>query len=293
METEKLIAALRYCDAVVNDTVNTGSCNFCPYRDHCSDLDNEAADALERLTSESAEKDAEIERLKEQIAADSQLKSGLDNANALCRTYGQIIASFKDCRDQLQAELDAAVEYADLFSMFMDCEDETFLEYEQWRGWSEKENSDFGAYKATGLEPEDMKRAFNDDAVLKLAGQALGTTAEHLRNLLSIEKDGRLWMSPVPLVAGTKLYCPRKTDVQEQTLQYITLLDREPTIYVSFECDYECDGCPHNAPYTNYDAGDGGCDGEGGFGLFNVSDVGKTVFLTSDEAVAALRGDKR
>lgn len=81
METEKLIAALRYCDAVVN----------------------EAADALERLTAQNAEKDAEIEQLKEQIKADSQLKSGLDNANALCRTY-------KADRDRLQAELDAAVD---------------------------------------------------------------------------------------------------------------------------------------------------------------------------------------
>lgn len=65
MENEKLIAALRYCDAVVNDTVNTGSCNFCPYRNHCSDLDNEAADALERLQ---AELDAAVEDLK--IASD-------------------------------------------------------------------------------------------------------------------------------------------------------------------------------------------------------------------------------
>lgn len=73
--------------------------------------------------------------MKEQIAADSQLKSGLYNANALCRTY-------KADRDRLQAELDAAVKYADLFSMFMDCEDETFSEYEQWRGWRGKENGD-------------------------------------------------------------------------------------------------------------------------------------------------------
>lgn len=95
VETEKLIAELR--DYFDGKNLN-----------HATAM--RAADALERLTSESAEKDAEIERLKEQIAADSQLKSGLDNANALCRTYGQIIASFKDCRDQLQAELDAAVE---------------------------------------------------------------------------------------------------------------------------------------------------------------------------------------
>lgn len=30
------------------------------------------------------------------------------------------------------------------------------------------------AYEETGLEPEDMKRAFNEDATLKLAGQILG-----------------------------------------------------------------------------------------------------------------------
>lgn len=30
------------------------------------------------------------------------------------------------------------------------------------------------AYEETGPEPEDMKRAFNEDAILKLAGQALG-----------------------------------------------------------------------------------------------------------------------
>ncbi|KAF5050636.1 hypothetical protein DSECCO2_427330 [anaerobic digester metagenome] len=60
------------------------------------------------------------------------------------------------------------------------------------------------AYEDTGLEPEDMKRAFNDDAVLKLAGQALGTTAEHLRNLLSIEKDGRLVVLQKPANVGWK-----------------------------------------------------------------------------------------
>ena len=48
------------------------------------------------------------------------------------------------------------------------------------------------AYEDIGLGPEDMKRVFSEDAILKLAGQVLGTTAEHLRNLLSIEKAGRL-----------------------------------------------------------------------------------------------------
>ena len=38
------------------------------------------------------------------------------------------------------------------------------------------------AYEDTGLEPEDLKRAFNEDDVLKLAGQALGITPERLHN---------------------------------------------------------------------------------------------------------------
>lgn len=36
------------------------------------------------------------------------------------------------------------------------------------------------AYEETGLEPEDMKRAFNEDAILKLAGQALGMSPDRL-----------------------------------------------------------------------------------------------------------------
>ena len=48
------------------------------------------------------------------------------------------------------------------------------------------------AYEETGLEPEDMKRAFNEDAVLKLAGQILGMSPDRLRELAQAEKEGRL-----------------------------------------------------------------------------------------------------
>jgi hypothetical protein len=48
------------------------------------------------------------------------------------------------------------------------------------------------AYEDTGLEPEDMKRAFNEDAVLKLAGQALGMSPDRLRDLAQAEKTGQL-----------------------------------------------------------------------------------------------------
>jgi hypothetical protein len=48
------------------------------------------------------------------------------------------------------------------------------------------------AYEDTGLEPEDLKRAFNEDDVLKLAGQALGITPERLRELAQTDKDGKI-----------------------------------------------------------------------------------------------------
>ena len=52
------------------------------------------------------------------------------------------------------------------------------------------------AYEDTGLEPEDLKKAFNETAILKLAAQALSTTPDHLRDLLQAEQDGLLVMLP-------------------------------------------------------------------------------------------------
>ena len=38
-----------------------------------------------------------------------------------------------------------------------------------------------GAYEDTGVTPEDMNRAFNEEAILKLAGQVLGVEPSSLR----------------------------------------------------------------------------------------------------------------
>lgn len=48
------------------------------------------------------------------------------------------------------------------------------------------------AYEDTGLEPEDFKRAFHEDAVLKLAGQALGIAPDRLRELAQANREGRV-----------------------------------------------------------------------------------------------------
>ena len=48
------------------------------------------------------------------------------------------------------------------------------------------------AYEDTGLEPEDLTRVFNEEAILKLAGQVLGATPDRIRELAQADReDGR------------------------------------------------------------------------------------------------------
>lgn len=66
------------------------------------------------------------------------------------------------------------------------------------------------AYEETRLEPEDMKKAFNEDATLKLTGQALGMSPDRLRELAQAKKEGRLVVLPCsvgdPVFMGTGRY---------------------------------------------------------------------------------------
>ena len=52
------------------------------------------------------------------------------------------------------------------------------------------------AYEDTGLEPEDIKKVFNEDALLKLTGQLLGVTPDRLRELAQADKEGRCVVLP-------------------------------------------------------------------------------------------------
>ena len=52
------------------------------------------------------------------------------------------------------------------------------------------------AYEDTGLEPEDFKRTFTEDALLKLTGQLLGVTPDRLRELAQADKEGRCFIGP-------------------------------------------------------------------------------------------------
>ena len=104
------------------------------------------------------------------------------------------------------------------------------------------------AYEDTGLEPEDLKKAFNETAILKLAAQALSTTPDHLRDLLQAEQDERLVV--LPCKVGDTVYQIDAERVYESEVKWII-----------FDCDDIA---------------------------FDERAIGVSIFLTREEAEAAL-----
>ena len=111
------------------------------------------------------------------------------------------------------------------------------------------------AYEDTGMEPEDLKKAFNETAILKLAAQALSTTPDHLRDLLHAEQDGRLVV--LPCKAGTLIYIGSRPAIITQFFGYV----RERYFHAVF------------------------CDENKGIDI-PFEELGKTVFLAREEAEA-------
>lgn len=138
------------------------------------------------------------------------------------------------------------------------------------------------AYEDTGLEPEDLKRAFNEDDVLKLAGQALGITPERLRELAQADREGRCVV--LPCKVGQKV----KVDVRTwgniwnyRTVDYgkfllgeivaITKTKKQTLVKIRVE---------HNLSWKRPTR------------RYPASAIGKTVFLIRKEAEAALRREQ-
>lgn len=77
-----------------------------------------------------------------------------------------------------------------------DMEQLTYFDGGKWRlkigdtEYSGKAVDRLAAYEDTGLEPEDFKRTFTEDALLKLTGQLLGVTPDRLRELAQADKEG-------------------------------------------------------------------------------------------------------
>lgn len=134
------------------------------------------------------------------------------------------------------------------------------------------------AYKETGLEPEDFKRAFNDDAVLKLAGQVLGVKPDRLRELAQADREGRCVVLPCKdwfdiAFGEQEHFWGIDTDYVENPMREISVDNAERFTWYDGWKTLALRGVDEN-----------GLDWE-----FAPEDIGKTVFLTREEAEAALR----
>ena len=128
-------------------------------------------------------------------------------------------------------------------------------------GWKSGGIDRLAAYEDTGLEPEDLKKAFNETAILKLAAQTLNTMPDHLRDIIKAEQDGRLVVMPCKV--GDSIYIPdleKKIPVKVR-VQGISISVSGRTIL-------------HFGGYPAESAWGDGC--------------GKDWFLTREEAEAAL-----
>ena len=115
------------------------------------------------------------------------------------------------------------------------------------------------AYEETGLEPEDFKSAFTEDALLKLIGQLLGVAPDRLRELAQADK-----------LLGKKVYEPTKRGFVS-TYEVISVHISYCSVLVGWNL---IDGI-----YSNLNG-------------FEISALGKSVFLTRTEAESALRREQ-
>ena len=106
------------------------------------------------------------------------------------------------------------------------------------------------AYEDSGLTPEELKAPFTEDAMINLAAQALGVEPSRLRELAEADKDGRCVV--LPCKVGDTVWRIKRT--------FETYPDK-------------------SEPYIEPDA----------FLLQDVFNIGKTVFLTREEAEKALQ----
>lgn len=122
------------------------------------------------------------------------------------------------------------------------------------------------AYEDTGLLPEDFKKAFNEDALLKMTAQYLGTTPDRLREWAKADKEDRL--VALPCKVGDTVYIPviEKRTVARVRVQGIS-------ISVSGRTILRFGGYPIGSVWGN------GC--------------GKDWFLTRKEAETALAGERK
>ena len=115
------------------------------------------------------------------------------------------------------------------------------------------------AYEDIGMTPEEIKAPFTEDTMINLAAKVLGVEPSSLRELAEADKDGRLVV--LPCKVGDTVYFALLGRIIEKQVFSIVSFSNSTRIY---------------------------CDGTSEY--FRPEDIGKTVFLTREEAEKALRG---
>ena len=117
------------------------------------------------------------------------------------------------------------------------------------------------AYEDTGLTPEEIKAPFTEDTMINLEAQALGVEPSRLRELAEADKDGRVVVLPCRQGDELWTYCNHPVKrVYSFTVSDVSTLNGRTVLNTL------------------------------GLGTIRPEDIGKTVFLTREEAEKALRG---
>ena len=135
--------------------------------------------------------------------------------------------------------------------------------------------SALAAYEDTGITAEEITATASLPMFVKVASAALGTTPDHLRELVDADKDGRLVV--LPCKVGEKLWVIGRDNVPREMALEVpdirTVCTDEDNLCMS-TCNRKPDG------FCAYRLRNDGAD------------VGKTVFLTREEAEKALEGKR-
>ena len=164
-----------------------------------------------------------------------------------------------------------------------------------------------GAYEDTELTPEEIndlasareispeaEYAINKhaDSIIERFDKLLTQTDDdaRLRELVKADRAGRLVV--LPCKVGDTVWAASGKIIKCE-IDEMCLCDGGGIEYlVTFDCDgADCKGCPFNR-WEQDCSGECYCDCEYGNGSFKDSDIGKTIFLTSEKAKAALEAMK-
>lgn len=136
------------------------------------------------------------------------------------------------------------------------------------------------AYEDTGLKPELVQE------VAEFAVWVHENGMDKIREWVKAEKEKRLVV--LPCKVGDTVWAASGKIIKCEIDETYLCDNGEIEFLMSFNCDgADCKRCPFNN-WTQDCSGECYCDCEYGNGSFKDSDIGKTIFLTREEAEAAL-----